>query len=278
MRGLHRLHSTRIGLALSGGSVRGLAHIGVYRVLSEAGIRPAFVTGTSAGSIIGAGIAAGMTWRELADMAQSVFWPKLLHGETLERFCLETLPLRFSDLKLPFAALATALPGKHAVALTSGRLASAINASCAMRIIRGRVRRDGRVFKDGGIACVLPAAQCHAMGAEFVIGSDVWEVSSVFRSAGLHPSGIHGRRFYPAHYRTSVDHTDLLIHPSVPLRGYWPGCSGVERMIAAGEQAARLAIQRLEAIPANYTPDGNVSAGSPMPHSEARSSGSTARV
>jgi len=61
--------------------------------------------------------------------------------------------------------------------MTSGNLASAINASCAMRVIRGRVHRDSYAFKDAGIACVLPASFCRRMGAEFVIASDVWELS-----------------------------------------------------------------------------------------------------
>jgi len=276
VRGLHPYHSPRIGLALSGGSVRGLAHIGVLKALSEAGIRPAFIAGTSAGSVIGAGIAAGMTWRELIQMARGVFWPKLLVGRTLERFCTQHLPHGFSDLRLPFAAIATALPAKRAVALTTGHLASAINASCAMRVIRGRVRRNGHVFKDGGIACVLPADVCRRMGAEVVISSDVWEVSSVLRRVGLHPRRAGHHRFYPKHYRASLEATDLLIHPDIPLAGYWPGEAGLERMVAAGEAAARRALADWRRR--GYMPEGKVSAGSPAVHSVARSSGSTARV
>jgi NTE family protein len=268
------LSSPRIGLALSGGSVRGLAHIGVFKVLSEAGIRPAIIAGASAGSIIGAGIAAGMTWQDLIKMARGVFWPKLLHGDTLERFCTRYLPRRFSDLRMPFAAIATALPGKRAIALTSGHLPSAINASCAMRVIRGPVHREGHTLKDGGIACVLPADVCRRMGADFVISSDVWEVSSVLRGIGLHPTHRHAHRVYPAHYRTSLRNTDLHVHPRVPLAGYWPNDAGIDRMVAAGEVAARRALERF----ASQMPEGNVSAGSPVFHSDVRSSGSTARV
>ena len=241
---MHQLHSARVGLALSGGSVRGLAHIGVYKVLTEAGIRPSFIAGASAGSVIGAGIAAGMRWQDLTELARAVFWPKLLHGRTLEKFCARHLPQRFSDLRLPFAAVATLLPNKHAVPITTGPLASAINASCAMRVIRGRVYRNGQVLKDGGITCVLPADVCRQMGAEFVIGSDVWELSSILRGVGVPATHSKAHRLYPAHYRNSLHHTDLLIHPQVPWAGYWPGDSGIERMIAAGEQAARRALDR----------------------------------
>lgn len=223
--------------------MRGLAHIGVYKVLTEAGIRPVVIAGASAGSVIGAGIAAGMSWQDLTELARAVFWPKLLHGNTLEQFCTRHLPPRFSDLRLPFAAIATSLPGKRAVSITSGYLASAINASCAMRVLRGRVHRNGQILKDGGIACVLPAEICRQMGADFVIGSDVWEVSSILRGVGLPATHPKAQRLYPAHYRNSLRHTNILVHPHVPWAGYWPGDSGIKRMIAAGERAARQALQ-----------------------------------
>src|ERR1700757_1458427 len=147
MSGLHQLRSCRIGLALSGGSGRGLAHIGVVKALSEFDIKPSVITGTSAGSLIGAALAAGMTWEEVADLAGSIFWPKLLHGETLHRFCTYHLPKTFADLKVPFVALATESLSKCAVPLTEGDLASAISASCALRVIRRPVKRDGKRLK-----------------------------------------------------------------------------------------------------------------------------------
>ncbi len=65
----------KIGLALSGGSVRGIAHIGVLKALSEAGIQPAIIAGTSVGSLVGAAIAAGLKWPDILKMAREVFWP-----------------------------------------------------------------------------------------------------------------------------------------------------------------------------------------------------------
>jgi NTE family protein len=99
------------------------------------------------------------------------------------------------------------------------------------------------VLKDGGIACVLPARVCRRLGADFIVSSDVWEVSSMLRGLGLHAAHPYAHRLYPAHYRIALSHTDLLIHPRVPLAGYWPGEAGSERMIFAGEQAARQALQ-----------------------------------
>ncbi|MEW6731358.1 MAG: patatin-like phospholipase family protein [Acidobacteriota bacterium] len=243
-----KLHSRRIGLALSGGSVRGLAHIGVIKALTEVGIKPSVVTGTSVGSIIGAALAAGLGWRDLAEMAQSIFWPSLLHGATLERFCQKYLPESFAQLELPFAAIATVLPSKQAIAISSGKLASAISASCSIRFLRRPVLREGQLLKDGGMACVLPAINCRELGAEIVISSDVWELSSVLRRIGCKPASPRTSRFYPQHYRLAIDNTHILIQPYIPAIGYLPGNTAIKRMIAIGEEATYQTLSRLSQL------------------------------
>jgi len=222
--------------------VRGLAHIGVFKALSEAAIRPAVIVGTSVGSLIGAMFAAGLEWSEIASLARKTFWPRLLHGETLERFCAEHLPATFAGLKIPFAAITTELPVKQPMIITNGELASAISASCALRGVRRPVTREGKRLKDGGIACVLPSEACRAMGADFIVGSDVWEFSSVLRGFGIYPDHPRANRAYPSHYHSAVRNTDLLIFPSIPLAGYLPRPAAIERMISAGEDATRLAL------------------------------------
>lgn len=239
----HILKTRRVGLALSGGSVRGIAHIGVIKALTEAGIKPAVVAGTSAGSLIGAGLASGMTWQDLARMANEVFWPGLLHGRTLERFCQRQFPAEFENLTMPFAAVATVMPARWAVTLKSGKLASAISASCAVHT-RRRVAREGYMLKDGGLACVLPSAACRELGAEFIIASDVWALSAFLRGVGLEHNHSRMRRAWPKQYLHSVSHTDVLVQPRIPLGVYVPARVPVERLIAAGEAATRQALAR----------------------------------
>src|SRR5215468_983119 len=166
MSRLYNVASRRVGLALSGGGLRGIAHIGVLKALAEFGIRPSVVAGTSIGSIIGAGIAAGMSWQELAEMARKVFWPGLLRGRILEEFCARQFPPTFADLSLPFVATATALASKRTVVLKTGRLAQAISASCAVHLRRAVVL-GGEKLKDGGFSCVLPSQMCRDLGADF---------------------------------------------------------------------------------------------------------------
>ncbi len=239
---LHTLRTHRLGLALSGGGVRGLAHIGVLKALYDHGIKPCVIAGTSAGSLIGAAFAAGRDWQEISVMARSVFWPRLLNGRMLETFCDTHLPLEFSELNLPFAAVATIVSERKPLTITDGHLPSAISASCAIPGLRRPVNRQGFKLLDGGIACVLPALACRELGADYIISSDVWEWSSILRRAGFHPSRTRSKRLYPSHYRKAVSHTALLINPAVPAAGYWPGSASVDRMIAAGEEATLRAL------------------------------------
>ena len=248
MSGLDQLRSHRIGLALSGGSVRGLAHIGVVKALADYDIHPVAITGTSVGSLVGAALAAGMTWQEIEQMACSIFWPRLLHGRTLEQFCSKHLPRTFADHEIPFIAMATELPGNTVLAIAEGNLASALSASCAMPGIRRAVNRAGKQLKDGGIACVLPSVPCRSLGAEFVIGADVWELSSVLHKVGIDTDHRWAIRTYPPHYHAAIRHTDLVIRPCIPWAGYLAGPSAVQRMISAGEEATRRALDRIQQI------------------------------
>ena len=242
-RVIDSLRNKEVGLALSGGSVRGLAHIGVIKALQEFGIRPAIVAGTSVGSLIGAALSAGNDWHAIADMARSVFWPHLLNGKTLEQFSVRHLPRSFAELETRFAAVTTMVPSGNSFTITSGQLSSAISASCALRVLRRPVKREGLRLKDGGFSCVLPTRACRELGADFVIASDVWEWSSVLRSLGCSPAKT--ARFYPTHYQSALAHTDLHIHPEIPISGYVPGPAAVDRMVAVGERAT---VRMLESL------------------------------
>ncbi len=245
---LDKLRSLRIGLALSGGSVRGLAHIGVIKALTEIGLNPSVIAGTSVGSLVGASIAAGMEWHEIAEMARSVFWPELLNGDRLERFCEKYLPKTFTELKLPFAAVATLLPKRQAIAIKTGQLASAINASCAIRFLRRPVIREGQKLKDGGMACVLPVLACRELGADFVIASDVWTLSFVLKQIGCKPENNLNGKLYPLHYRQAIENTQMLIQPQIPAIGYLPSDAAIKRMISIGEQATYKALSQLSKV------------------------------
>lgn len=175
-------------------------------------------------------------------MARSVFWPGLLLGRNLERFCRRYLPADFASLNIRFAAIATDIHSRAPVILDSGDLASAISASCAMQFVRPPVRRSGLRLKDGGMTCVLPSQICLDRGADFVVASDVWAWSAFLRTcrvSTLHPGTA---RLYSRHYLRALDATDILVTTPIPLAGYVPGSVSIERLIQAGETAGRIAL------------------------------------
>lgn len=175
------------GLALGGGAVRGAAHLGVLSVLEEEGLEPSCVAGTSVGAILGAGFASGISVAELMDGFRRIRWFRLvslsLHPATslslLDSSGLETL-LRndfglsnFSELRLPFAAVACDLGTGEAVVIREGDLVEAVLASSALPGLFPPVRRDGRLLVDGGIASNLPIRATRELGADRILAVDL---------------------------------------------------------------------------------------------------------
>ncbi len=174
-----------LGLALSGGGIRGLAHIGVLEVLEEAQIPVHAIAGSSMGGIIGALYAAGITPSSLREAAIKAsildFATPDLHGRGLigqRRFqsFLTTLlgreDLTFADLKIPIVLTATDLENGALVLLREGPLMPALLATSAFPLVFPPVHHQGRWLVDGGTLNNFPCDVARAMGADRVIGID----------------------------------------------------------------------------------------------------------
>lgn len=176
----------RIGLALGGGSARGLAHLGVIRALEEAGIKIDFIAGTSIGAMIGAIYAAGKVdaleatfqdfeWMKIVSFFDVVF-PKsgLIDGVKVGELVrahiradvIETLPT-------PFCAVATDIQTGEEVAIRQGDVIEAVRASISVPGIFTPVRLNGHILVDGGLTNPVPVSVVRAMGAEIVIAVDL---------------------------------------------------------------------------------------------------------
>ncbi len=173
-----------LGLALGGGAARGLAHLGVLKVLDEAGVRADFVCGTSAGSIVGALYAGGYTWDEIEEVTRSLDWgdfvqpvfPKLglVRADRLEKRLESMLGDRtIEQLDIPFRAVTVDIVNGEQVIFDSGSVARAVRASCSIPGLFEPVRLDGRVLVDGGVLNDVPIDVCEEMGADFVIAVDL---------------------------------------------------------------------------------------------------------
>jgi NTE family protein len=192
----------KIGLALSGGGARGFAHVGAIKVLAENGIHFDMIAGTSAGSIVGAALASGMTPDEIEAMARSVGWLNtlrpsfslsgLMSSAPMGKMLTRTLPVsRIEDLKTPFAAIAFDLVENEEVVLKdTGDLVTAIRASCAVPGVFAPVRFGEKLLVDGGVTSVLPIDAVRALGADVVIAIDVLKCGNAFKSVPRTGLGI----------------------------------------------------------------------------------------
>ena len=167
---------------MSGGAVRGLAHLGVLSVLEEAGIEVDVVSGTSAGSFVGAFVAAGMSVAEMIEVAKSTSWPEISSLRVPRRGFLSSAPMeeflhkhlgidRIDDLAKPYAATAVSLNTGELVAFTEGPLAKAVMASTCIPGVFAPVRIDGQLFVDGGVSSFDPVGEAKDLGADYVISS-----------------------------------------------------------------------------------------------------------
>jgi NTE family protein len=173
---------TRIGIALGSGSARGWAHIGVLRALSDIGIHPGFVAGSSIGALVGAAYASdqldalenwtnSLTWKDiLTFMDVSLLEGGFVQGKKLMAFASRHVGNRdIQSLRIPFAAVATDLYTGREVWLRKGDLLDSIRASIALPGLFSPIKLDGQWLVDGGLVDPVPISLCRAMGAEVVI-------------------------------------------------------------------------------------------------------------
>lgn len=176
----------RIGLALGGGAAKGFAHVGVIAVLEEAGLRPDYVVGTSAGSLVAALYASGKSSAELQKTAMSMEeaaitdWMLPLvgrgvfRGDALSRFVNESVGGRLiEDMRIPLGVVATDLGSGQAVLFQRGDTGTAVRASSAVPAVFVPVKINGRDYVDGGLVAPVPVRYARQMGAELVIAVDI---------------------------------------------------------------------------------------------------------
>jgi NTE family protein len=176
----------RLGLALGGGAARGFAHVGVIQVLEEAGLRPAYLVGTSAGSLVAALYASGKTPAELVRVAQSMQEAEItdwmlpilnrgaLRGEALARYVNTQVGGRtLEQMSIPLGIVATDLGNGDAITFRRGNTGAAVRASSAVPGVFQPVRVADREYVDGGLVAPVPVRQTREMGANFVIAVDI---------------------------------------------------------------------------------------------------------
>jgi NTE family protein len=269
----------KIGVALSGGGARGLAHIGVLKVLEQASVPIDMLSGTSMGGVVAAAYASGLTPDSIEQEALRMASPRRLlsladptlpqrgvfEGQKITRYLRDHLgECRFEDLRCPLTLVAVNLNDSQAVTLNEGPVIDAVRATIALPGVFKPVERDEQLLVDGGILDNLPADVVRHMGADIVIAVDVVAGDHTF-SAIFQP--LRQRPYVPtglaSTFEVMLRSLDVMMKeinrrrlveaaPEVIIRPDIPSCVGVLTgftqagdAIAAGERATTAALPEI---------------------------------
>lgn len=246
-----------IAVVLGSGGPRGFAHIGVIKVLEEAGIQPDLIVGSSVGSLIGSFWASGMSAAEIERESYSggpltlfdfsVFADRgWIHGQKLQDYVNKGLDNRkIEQLVRPLVVVATRRHDKQPAFFTTGNLGVAVRASSAVPGVFSPVGINGIEYEDADESLPVAVRAARQAGASFVIAVDVSAVpGSAPPDVGAEWLSKDKRR--RSRIDTEVSQADFLIHPDL---GYWasPFRSYFLRARTLGEQAARERLPHLKA-------------------------------
>lgn len=207
----------RIGLVLSGGGAKGLAHIGILKAIDSAGLKIDYVAGTSMGAIIGAMYSAGYSGNEIEQISKNTDWMNVIKGsvnfqtigiQDKEEFENNSIVIpfvgskphfgtgiiesqeimltlskifypvykskNFNEFDIPFRCIATDLSTGNAIVFDKGEITTAIRSSMAIPGVFSAMKYGNTKLVDGGIVRNFPVKDVQEMGADYVIGVNLF--------------------------------------------------------------------------------------------------------
>ncbi len=253
----------KIGLALGSGGSKGLAHIGVIKVLEENNIPIDFIAGVSIGAMVGGFYATGLSVKKMEEIALETNWRRmfslvdphlkqgLITGEKVKTFIDGYVNgKKIEDCKIPFVAVATDLKTGEIVLLNKGAMAQAIRASISIPLVFKPVEIDSRTLADGGLSAPVPVEIVRAMGADIVIAinldrhyhNEKWK-------PGWYDIANNSLNILRHHLALSnVSTADIVINIDVGPNNYWYQFINGQDKILTGEKAAKEILPRLQEI------------------------------
>lgn len=247
-----------LGIALGGGFARGLAHIGVLKVLEEENIPISYIAGTSVGAVLGAAYASGVSAKELAEIAVLVRfkdfarWTVSRYGlctnDRMEALLKRVLKCKtFEELRIPLAVCATDFASGEDVVFRSGPLIDAVRASSAYPGMFLPVNVNGRLMVDGLLGHSVPAIPLRQMGADRVI-SVYLSAHWVNLKGPRHVFDVIGQCFSIAQAKMASvwqGQSDVVLEPNIASFGYDDFARAPE-LVQAGELVAREALPTIK--------------------------------
>ncbi len=246
-----------VGLALAGGFARGIAHVGVLKVLQENRIPIDCIAGTSVGALVAAAYASGVSLEDMQRQAAAtqfknfgrwtLSWMGLATNQRLEGYLRRYSEMtRFEQMKVPLAIAATDLNTGEAVYFTDGLLGPALRASCAYPGLFLPVEHKGRTLVDGFLAAPVPVEAAKELGADVVIAVTL-EPGTAGKPGNM--IDVIGRSFAIIQRYAHQDwktKANVVIEPAVK-QFLWDDFEKARQLIAAGEAATRAALPRIQA-------------------------------
>jgi len=263
----------KVGLVLGSGGVKGLAHIGVIKVLAKHKIPIDCLAGSSIGALIGAGYAAYLDIKKIEDIVLAHNWKTafdlfdptlrggLIAGRKVGRLINSWLgDLAFKDLKIPLTVVTTDLISGREVDIKQGQLVKAVSASLAVPPVFKPVEFNNLLLSDGGLCNPLPIDVVKKMGADFVIAVNLdgrrfnqnGDAAKSRKHYSLPRISIRALNIIRYHLvKKSLALSDIVIEPSVPEIGLvgWNKFFDnrqVTQLIKAGETAAEAALPEIK--------------------------------
>lgn len=257
-----------IALVLGSGAAKGLAHIGVLKVLEQEGIKPDLIVGCSIGAVVGGLYASGLNADEMYELAVNLKRSRFifmidpsnpvqafLNGEKIRRWLDEVLPVKeFSQLKIPFACVATDLNTGELAILNSGNVLDSIMASISVPIIFPPVEINGHYYVDGGVKSPLPVKVARNLGADRVIAVNLLKLEN-------NPETLYTTKKPPSYLvamravdimqvelsRSDMETADVVISPDVTEFSFYEFYKA-RKIIPRGEEAARMSLEKIKSF------------------------------
>lgn len=258
----HMTSYPKIGLALGSGGPRGLAHVGIIKVLLEHNIPIDYVTGASIGALIG-GIYAldndinaveqmliANDWKKVMSLFTPAFGQGFIGGNNVMKYLREQVGEKtFKDLKTPLTILATDIRHGKAVEIREGKLASAIRASTSIPVLFEPTKRDGKLLADAGLSVPVPVETARAMGAQFVIAvnldADYFSHKKTGKTLSLYDIADNSIMTLRQYLAAANTHTaDFVLEPRVG-KAEWTEFADAKKGIREGEKFMRAKLPEL---------------------------------
>lgn len=214
----------KIGIALSGGGIKGLCHAGVLKALEEQGIKPDIISGVSSGSVVGALYADGYSPDEIAILFEDISFRKMtkiqipdggfFRIDAFQRFLAKYLHAKtFESLQIPLRVVATDLDRGRSVTFSSGKLIEPIIASCSIPVLFSPKVINGTHYVDGGVLKNFPVTTIRDE-CEKVIGVNASPlVADEYRPSILNVAARSYNFMFKANILYDKELCDLLIEP-----------------------------------------------------------------